>query len=222
MVGGVRPAAFLGEEPRHLAALGVGVLDDQHPAGAQQPPCGDLQTADEVEAVLAGEERGLRVVALERGPWRTRETFAGDELAAVNRYDLWPDPILNPRTHRTSATEEATEQLFCPVPQMVGGGTVHWQGWLPRFTEDDFRFHTVVGDLPGPRSLDLSAVTISLAGLAALLMARGLHRRLKGAWAATVALLAGVTIIAGVHGDAVLAVATGALSLLLVPARPAA
>ena len=41
-------------------------------------------------------ERGLRVVALERGPWRKRESFGGDELANVNRYNLWPDPILNP------------------------------------------------------------------------------------------------------------------------------
>lgn len=82
-------------------------------------------------------------------------------------------------------------------------------------------FMLVVGDLPGPRSLDVSALTISLAGLATLLMARGLHRRLKGAWVATVALLAGVTIIAGVHGDVVLSVVAGALSLLLVPARTA-
>ena len=38
----------------------------------------------------------------ERGPWRTRETFGGDELANVNRYNLWPDPLLNPRTVRGS------------------------------------------------------------------------------------------------------------------------
>jgi choline dehydrogenase-like flavoprotein len=84
-------------------------------------------------------ERGIRVVALERGPWRKRESFGGDELANVNRYNLWPDPILNPRTLRSSAREEAKINLFCPVPQMVGGGTVHWQGWLPRVTESDFK-----------------------------------------------------------------------------------
>ena len=94
-------------------------------------------------------ERGIKVVALEKGPWRTKETFGGDELANINRYNLWPDPLLNPRTVRTSADEEPVVDLFCPVPQMVGGGTVHWQGWLPRFTEDDFRIRTVVGDLPG-------------------------------------------------------------------------
>jgi choline dehydrogenase-like flavoprotein len=99
-------------------------------------------------------ERGLRVVALERGPWRTRETFGGDELANVNRYNLWPDPLLNPRTVRASADEEPRVELFCPVPQMVGGGTVHWQGWLPRFTENDFRLRTIVGDLPGTTLAD--------------------------------------------------------------------
>jgi choline dehydrogenase-like flavoprotein len=99
-------------------------------------------------------ERGVRVVGLERGPWRTKETFGGDELANVNRYNLWPDPLLNPRTVRTSAEEEARVELFCPVPQMVGGGTVHWQGWLPRFTENDFRPRTVIGDLPGATLAD--------------------------------------------------------------------
>ncbi|MBA3414149.1 MAG: GMC family oxidoreductase [Chloroflexia bacterium] len=99
-------------------------------------------------------ERGVRVVALERGPWRGRETFGGDELANVNRYNLWPDPLLNPRTHRTSAAEAATPGLFCPVPQMVGGGTVHWQGWLPRLTENDFRLRTIAGEVPGTTLAD--------------------------------------------------------------------
>ena len=99
-------------------------------------------------------EADVRVVALERGPWRKRDTFGGDELANVNRYNLWPDPILNPRTVRTKHGEKARVELFCPVPQMVGGGTVHWQGWLPRFTENDFRFRTVAGDLPGASLAD--------------------------------------------------------------------
>src|SRR3954452_3234370 len=88
-------------------------------------------------------ERGIRVVALERGPWRKREEFGGDELANVNRYNLWPDPLLNPRTYREAEHEEPRVELFCPVPQMVGGGTVHWQGWLPRLTENDFRLRTI-------------------------------------------------------------------------------
>ena len=37
---------------------------------------------------------------------------------------------------------------------MVGGGTVHWQGWLPRFTPEDFRLRTIAGDLPGTTLAD--------------------------------------------------------------------
>ena len=99
-------------------------------------------------------EGGARVVALERGPWRGRETFGGDELANINRYNLWPDPLLNPRTTRASAGDTPRIELFCPVPQMVGGGTVHWQGWLPRFTPNDFRLRTVAGELKGASLAD--------------------------------------------------------------------
>jgi choline dehydrogenase-like flavoprotein len=99
-------------------------------------------------------EGGVSVVGLERGPWRGRETFGGDELANINRYNLWPDPILNPRTARAEPSEHAHVEDFCPVPQMVGGGTVHWQGWLPRFTPDDFRIRSVAGDLPGATLAD--------------------------------------------------------------------
>ena len=64
-------------------------------------------------------EAGVKVVALEKGPWRTKETFGGDELANINRYNLWPDPILNPRTWRETAADTARNENFCPVPQMV-------------------------------------------------------------------------------------------------------
>src|SRR5271170_378651 len=99
-------------------------------------------------------EAGVNVVSLERGPWRTRETFGGDELANINRYNLWPDPLLNPRTTRGSTDEKPRVELFCPVPQMVGGGTVHWQGWLPRFTPEDFRLRTVAGEVKGASLAD--------------------------------------------------------------------
>ena len=99
-------------------------------------------------------EAGVKVVALEKGPWRKRETFGGDELANINRYNLWPDPILNPRTWRETAASSTWVEAFCPVPQMVGGGTVHWQGWLPRFTANDFRMRTVAGDLKGASLAD--------------------------------------------------------------------
>ena len=99
-------------------------------------------------------ENGVKVVGLEKGPWRDRETFGGDELANVNRYNLWPDPLLNPRTTRATAADKARVELFCPVPQIVGGGTVHWQGWLPRFTPNDFRLRTIAGELKGTTLAD--------------------------------------------------------------------
>ncbi|WP_432510365.1 bifunctional lysylphosphatidylglycerol flippase/synthetase MprF [Kineococcus sp. SYSU DK001] len=80
-------------------------------------------------------------------------------------------------------------------------------------------FMLVVGDLPCPAELDLSGVTTSLAGLAALLAARGLRRRLKGAWAATLALLTGVTVVSAGHGDVALPVVTACLAGLLVATR---
>ena len=99
-------------------------------------------------------EAGLRVVALERGPWWKPEQFSADELANVHRYNLWPDPLINPRTFRASASDEPVVQLFCPVPQMVGGGTAHWTGWLPRMTENEFRPKTIYGEVPGANLAD--------------------------------------------------------------------
>ena len=99
-------------------------------------------------------ESGVNVVALEKGPWRTPESFGGDELANAHRYNLWPDPIINPRTFRSAEEQDPTVELFCPVPQMVGGGTVHWTGWVPRMPEDDFRQHTLHGDVAGASLAD--------------------------------------------------------------------
>ena len=99
-------------------------------------------------------EAGINVVVLERGPWLKQEDFGADELANVNRYYLWSDPTLNPRTFRFSTNEEFQVGSFCPVPQMVGGGTVHWTGWVPRFVENDFRMHSLHGDVPGASLVD--------------------------------------------------------------------
>lgn len=76
---------------------------------------------------------------LERGPWLHPNDFAGDELANVNRHYLTPDPDLNPRTLRSSTAVAARPTTFSHVPQLVGGGTVHWTGLVPRFHPSDFR-----------------------------------------------------------------------------------
>ncbi|NIZ90265.1 bifunctional lysylphosphatidylglycerol flippase/synthetase MprF [Kineococcus rubinsiae] len=82
-------------------------------------------------------------------------------------------------------------------------------------------FMVVAGDLPGSATLDPSAVTTSLVGVAALLVAGGLHRRLRGAWIAALTLLGGVAALAATHGDLVLAAAAAVLALPLLRTRSA-
>ena len=37
---------------------------------------------------------------------------------------------------------------------MVGGGTAHWTGWVPRMTENEFRPNTIYGEVPGANLAD--------------------------------------------------------------------
>jgi choline dehydrogenase-like flavoprotein len=107
-------------------------------------------------------EAGATVAMLERGPWRQAGDFSPDELANVNRHFLTPDPILHPRTHRGAADEEAVVKRFSPTPYLVGGGTSHWTGWVPRMFEVDFEMRSRFGDIPGA---DLADWPISYADL---------------------------------------------------------
>jgi choline dehydrogenase-like flavoprotein len=99
-------------------------------------------------------EAGLRVVALERGPWLTPEHASGDELKILNRNYLWQDPKLKPRTYRANDSEKAAVTNFSATPQVVGGGTTHWGGMVPRMTENDFRLRTLHGDVEGASLVD--------------------------------------------------------------------
>jgi choline dehydrogenase-like flavoprotein len=99
-------------------------------------------------------ERGLRVVGLDRGPWLKPKDFSGDEVKYVNRNFLVPDPILNPRTYRQDETSPAELSAFSLLPQMVGGGTVHWAGWFPRPMPSDFIQRSLHGDVPGASLAD--------------------------------------------------------------------
>jgi choline dehydrogenase-like flavoprotein len=99
-------------------------------------------------------ESGVDVVVLERGPWRAACDFSADELSNVNRYFLTPDPELHPRTKRSSADEEAVLAPFSPTPQLVGGGTTHWTGWVPRMLGTDFVQRSLHGDIDGADLVD--------------------------------------------------------------------
>ncbi|MGH3631893.1 MAG: GMC family oxidoreductase [Sciscionella sp.] len=100
-------------------------------------------------------ESGLQVVGFDKGPWlRAGEHYSGDELKFVNRNYLWPDPAISPRTLRNDEDSVAERFQFSPTPQLVGGGTNHWAGWVPRPRESDFMLKTLHGDIPGANLAD--------------------------------------------------------------------
>ena len=99
-------------------------------------------------------EAGHHVLILERGPWLDFNQFGGDELANVNRNYLTPDPDLHPRTFRPTESVDAVVQEYSPTPFMVGGGTTHWAGWVPRMLESDFRQRSIHGDVDGASLVD--------------------------------------------------------------------
>lgn len=127
----------------------------------------DAKKPDPVDAVIVGtgasgstaakvlSEAGLKVVGIEKGPWlKPQEHFSGDEIKWINRAYVWPDATLNPRTVRADDQSDAVEMPFSPLPQVVGGGTVHWAGWVPRPMPSDFRMLSIHGDIPGASLAD--------------------------------------------------------------------
>ena len=99
-------------------------------------------------------EAGLQVVGFDRGPWLKRDDFSGDEIKYVNRNFLVPDSRLNPRSYRESEHEEARLEPFSLLPQLVGGGTVHWAGWFPRPKPSDFIQLSLHGAVAGASLAD--------------------------------------------------------------------
>ncbi|GAB2961703.1 GMC family oxidoreductase [Amycolatopsis acidiphila] len=122
---------------------------------------------DPVDAIVVGlgatggtaakvlSEAGMKVVGFDRGPWlRAQDHYSGDELKFINRNYLWPDPKLFPRTLRHDEDSVAEVFPFSPTPQLVGGGTNHWAGWVPRPRESDFIQRSLHGDLDGANLAD--------------------------------------------------------------------
>jgi len=108
---------------------------------------------------------GWSVVVLEKGrnhlvdlepPHEPLRHFANDEIAALRRHLLGPDPLLEPRTYRR--TVEDGERLMVGevnnLPSTVGGGGVHADAKLPRFREEDFRLLSERGPVEGASVAD--------------------------------------------------------------------
>jgi choline dehydrogenase-like flavoprotein len=76
--------------------------------------------------------------------------LSNDELKGVRDF-LRPDPDGDPRTYRWNAGEAEPRSVgpVQPMPQTVGGATVHWDAKTPRFWDIDFRKRSLLGPFPG-------------------------------------------------------------------------
>ena len=81
------------------------------------------------------------------GPFGT--VFANDSLAMLQRYFAEPDPEVFPRTWRPDPSTPARTGSVDELPQVVGGGTVHWDAKVPRFWDIDFQQRSALGPFPG-------------------------------------------------------------------------
>lgn len=133
------------------------------PQKSVEPPAGP---ADVVLVGLGGvggliapvlARAGLRVVALEAGPWRSQSDFVPDELGVT----YWCRANMShkfmsesPRWRRNDGepTQEATYSLGRMV-NGVGGSPLHWGAWLRRFHPYHHKFRSHVLERWGEKAL---------------------------------------------------------------------
>jgi len=110
-------------------------------------------------AALELAKAGWQVTIFEKGPNHFSNlagqgpigtVFANDSLAMIVRNYPGPDPEVFPRTWRPndSAPAQYTGSVD-ELPQVVGGGTVHWDAKVPRFWDLDFQQLSALGPVPG-------------------------------------------------------------------------
>jgi choline dehydrogenase-like flavoprotein len=104
-------------------------------------------------------QAGWQVVVFEKGPnYFTNLSgegpigtlFSNDDLKMNVRYFAGPDPLVFPRTWRpVGASSVQYTGSVDELPQLVGGGTVHWDAKVPRFWDIDFQQLSALGPVPG-------------------------------------------------------------------------
>jgi len=112
-------------------------------------------------------QAGWQVVVFEKGPNHFSNLdgegpigtlFSNDGLTMDVRYFAGPDPRVFPRTWRPNAASavQYTGNVD-ELPQLVGGGTVHWDAKVPRFWDIDFQQLSALGPQPGAGSAAATA-----------------------------------------------------------------
>ena len=91
--------------------------------------------------------QGLKVVALEMGPWLKTRDYVQDELKCHHlrgliKYD-------QPNTYRQMADEDAAPMYSINMQANVGGSTIHYTGISWRFHESDFKERSSFGAVEG-------------------------------------------------------------------------
>lgn len=123
--------------------------NDKHMLGAIQQvnvPMKQFRNEDEVDYLIVGvgaaggvlsqrlARAGYDVVGLEAGPfWDTEKDWVSDEVGSHQLY--WEDP-------RVTGGENPLALGANNCGKGVGGGTVHWAAFTPRFHPSDFEVYT--------------------------------------------------------------------------------
>jgi choline dehydrogenase-like flavoprotein len=110
-------------------------------------------------AAMTLAQAGWQVVVFEKGPnfftnlggaGPIGTVFSNDDLKMNVRYFAGPDPEVFPRTWRpVGSSSTAFTGAVDELPQVVGGGTVHWDAKVPRFWDIDFQQLSALGPAPG-------------------------------------------------------------------------
>ena len=161
--GEYQSMADLGFDPENSSGGGPPDIDGFDPqAGAKAP-------TDEADVVMVGmgamgglvapvfAEAGLDVVALEAGPWRTKDDFIPDELGHAYYRRAGMGEKFNKETPqwRRSENDETRAATFSLGRMMnsVGGSVIHYGAWLRRFHPHHFRYRSFVEEQWGEDAL---------------------------------------------------------------------